>query len=181
MFTLLYRELRVVNSCTGYLHTYIFIARTYLLSEKSSSLVIHTPHHTPHQHTLSLHIYGNRLSESSPPHRVARRTTFLSKSKKKILFGAYIYALKAFETKKQTTIRIYCRLPFIIENETRIYYLSEYIYIMRYLLFLRRGRVAIKSVFVRHNFHILQETDYRHNLHIDNIDIIFTDITIVVT
>ena len=173
MFTLLYRELRVVNSCTGYLHTYIFIARTYLLSEK----ILQWLH--PHRCTPS-HICTAQ-NESSHPHRVARRGNYLSKSKKKILFGAYIYALKAFETKKQTAIRIYCRLPFIIENETRIYYLSEYIYIMRYLLFLRRGRVAIKGIFVRHNFHILQETDYRHNLHIDNIDIIFTDITIVVT
>ena len=135
---------------------------------------------TPQNCTPVAYMYTS-LSESSHPHRVARRGANLSKSKKKILFGAYIYALKAFETKKQTAIRIYCRLPFVIESETRIYYLSKYIYIMSYLLFLRRGRVAIKGIFVGYYFHILQESCHGHDLHIENINIILTNVAIVLT
>ncbi len=190
------------------LYTRTYLSRAYLLSGKSFSPLhphrctpspLHphrctpSPLHPltaapsplhPHRCTLiaapSSHICTTPEREQ-PPHRVARRGVFLSKSKKKILFGAYIYALKAFETKKQTAIRIYCRLPFIIESETRIYYLSKYIYIIRCLLFLRRGRVAIKRIFVGYYFYILQESCHGHDLHIENINIILTDIAIVLT
>lgn len=143
------------------------------------NLTNHT-NHANHANHVIMHICTTPEREQ-PPHRVARRGVVLSKSKKMIFFGAYIYALTTFETKKQTAIRIYCRLPFIIENETRIYYLSEYIYIMRYLLFLRRGRVAIKGIFVGYYFHILQESCHGHDLHIEHINIILTDVAIVLT